>query len=154
MQNLSSTQIAKHFRELYFGGSWTWSDLQSILKNVTWQQAIKKTEGFNTIAALVYHIHYFVKVGADFLEYGKLEGSDKLSFDHPPITSEENWNAFLEEVWKYGKRFSELTAKLSDSKLQETFSDKKYGIYFRNLMGTIEHGYYHLGQISILKRMV
>ena len=37
-----SNQIAKHFREVYFGGNWTCSNLKDQLKDVTWKQATQK----------------------------------------------------------------------------------------------------------------
>ena len=44
--------------------------------------------------------------------------------------------------------------KLGDNKLAEVFAQDKYGTYFRNLMGVIEHAHYHLGQIVIIKKMI
>jgi len=43
---------------------------------------------------------------------------------------------------------------MSDQKLEEIFVDKKYGSYRRNIEGMIEHGYYHLGQISLLVKLL
>ncbi|HBC04915.1 MAG TPA: DUF1572 domain-containing protein, partial [Aequorivita sp.] len=40
-----------------------------------------------------------------------------------------------------------------DEKLNEIFADEKYGTYQRNIEGMIEHCYYHLGQISLLKKL-
>ena len=55
-----SQQIAKHFKEVYFGGNWTDVNLKDSLKDISWQQATTKLYSFNTIAALVYHIDYYV----------------------------------------------------------------------------------------------
>ena len=41
-----------------------------------------------------------------------------------------------------------------DKKLEEIFTDKKYGTYQRNLDAMIEHSNYHLGQISLIKKML
>ena len=30
-------QIAKHFREVNFGGNWTWSNLKDNLADITWK---------------------------------------------------------------------------------------------------------------------
>ncbi len=82
-----STQIAKHIRDVYWGGNWTSSNLEANLANVTWEQAITKVHSFNTIATLVYHMNYFVSVVIQILEGGPLDAKDKYSFDHPPIRS-------------------------------------------------------------------
>ena len=84
-------QIAKHFRDAYFGGNWTSVNLKDSLKDVSWQQATTKVYNFNTIATLVYHIHYYVKAVVPVLRGGSLDAHDKFSFDHPPIHNNEQW---------------------------------------------------------------
>jgi hypothetical protein len=44
--------------------------------------------------------------------------------------------------------------KLDESKLEEPFVDEKYGTYLRNLEAVIEHSYYHLGQVTLIKKMI
>ena len=58
------------------------------------------------------------------------------------------------KIWKDVERFVKLIEKLPDSILGENFTDKKYGTYFRNLNGIIEHTHYHLGQIVIIKKIL
>jgi uncharacterized damage-inducible protein DinB len=149
-----SKQIAKNFREVYFGRNWTVSNLKEHLSDVTWQQAKTKAQDFNTIATLVFHIHYFVKVTLKVLEGKPLNGNDKLSFDHPPINSQKDWLQFLDSVWSEGEQFANLIENLPDTILLENFTDGKYGNYYRNLTGIIEHTHYHLGQILLIKKMV
>ena len=43
---------------------------------------------------------------------------------------------------------------ITDEKLEEIFVNEKYGTYKRNIEGMIEHCYYHLGQISLIKKMI
>ena len=52
--------IAKHFKEIHFGGNWSDSNLQDNLSGLTWKQATTKVYSFNTIATLVYHMNYYV----------------------------------------------------------------------------------------------
>lgn len=146
--------IAKHFRDVHFGGNWTVSNLKQNLSDVTWQQAVTKVESFNTIATLTYHIHYFVNVVLKVLQGGTLQGNDKYSFDHPPITSQEDWESFLQKVWSDAEQFAELLEKLPEQKLWEHLGDEKYGTYYRNIHGIIEHTHYHLGQIVLIKKLL
>jgi hypothetical protein len=37
-----SQQLAKHFREIHFGGNWTSANLKEKLGDLTWQQATTK----------------------------------------------------------------------------------------------------------------
>ncbi len=149
-----SEQIAKHLHEIYFGGNWTCSNLKQNLLDVTWQQANQQVYGFNTIATLVYHIGYYVTIVTKRMEGHPLEGSDKESFNHPPITSQQDWENFLAQTFSNVENFVSLIEALPQEKLSQNISHEKYGIYYRNLHGIIEHAHYHLGQIALIKKIV
>ena len=152
--NPLSSQIAKHLRDVHSGGNWTVSNLRDNLQDVTWQQATKKVESFNTIATLVFHINYFVDAVKQVLKGGQLTANDKYSFDHPPVNSAGDWEKMLQKVGLDVEEAARLIEQLPDSKLFETFVDEKYGTYYRNLQGIIEHTHYHLGQIALIKKLV
>ena len=38
--------------------------------------------------------------------------------------------------------------------MKENFVDEKYGTFQRNIEAMIEHSYYHLGQIVLIKKML
>jgi hypothetical protein len=146
--------IAKHFREVHFGGNWTGVNLKETLEGVNWQQAITKVESFNTIAALVYHINYYVSVMMKVLQGEPLNASDKFSFSHPVIASQDDWENLLNKFLSDAESFAALIEKLPESKIWENFDDGKYGNYYRNLHGVIEHTHYHLGQIVLIKKLL
>lgn len=152
--NNTPSQLSQHLYQVHFGGNWTWSNLKDNLADVTWEQAIKKVGDFNTIATLTFHINYFVEVVNNVLEGNPLKGDDKLSFDHPPIQSKEDWDKLVNKVLADGEKMTALIEKFPEEKLWENIGPAKYGNYFRNLLGVIEHTHYHLGQIAILKKMV
>lgn len=149
-----SALIAKHFRDLYFGGNWTWVSLKESLEGINWQQANAKVHDFNTIAVLVYHIGYYVSIQLKVLKGGSLEGTDKDSFNCPAIESEEDWQALLSKTWNEAEEYAALVEALPESRLQEIFVNEKYGTWYRNLVGLNEHAHYHLGQIVLLKKWV
>jgi len=147
-------QIAKHFREVHFGGNWTSVNLKETLAGITWQQATTQVYSFNTIAALVYHMNYYVSAVLKVLQGEPLDASDKFSFDHPPILTREDWEKLLNKTWTDAENFASLIEQLPENKLGEIFSDEKYGNYYRNIHGIIEHGHYHLGQIILIKKLL
>lgn len=149
-----TTQLAKHIREVHFGGNWTCSDMKSVLSDVTWQQAITPVQSLNTIATLPYHVNYFVDAALKVLRGGALDAHDKFSFDHPPINSQEDWQKLLDKILRDAEDFAALVEQLPEEKLREDFTDKKYGSYFRNIQGIVEHMHYHLGQIALIKKML
>jgi hypothetical protein len=149
-----TAQIAKHFREVHFGGNWTSSNLKDHLADVTWQQATTQVYSINPIATLVYHINYYVSAILKVLRGEPLDAHDKYSFDLPPILSQEDWEKLLDKTWTDAEDFAILVEQLPESKLGENFSDEKYGSYYRNFHGVIEHTHYHLGQIVLIKKIL
>ena len=148
-----TAQIAKHFRQIHFGGNWTSVNLKETLTDVDWQQATMKMYSFNTIATLVYHMNYYVSEVLKVLKGEPLNAHDKFSFDHPPIESQEDWNKLLDKTWADAENFAILVEQMPEDKLWKIFTDEKYGNYYRNIHGIIEHTHYHLGQIVLLKKL-
>jgi hypothetical protein len=93
-----SAQLAKHFRDVYFGGNWTCSTLKDHLEGIPWEQATAKVHSLNSIAALTYHMNYFVDAALKVLQGGPLDAKDQYSFDHPPIQSQEDWEKLLKKT--------------------------------------------------------
>jgi uncharacterized damage-inducible protein DinB len=146
------TIIADHIKQVYFGGNWTAVNLKDTLNGVNWKMATRKVESFHTIAELVFHMNYFVAVILKVLHGGQLEGNDAVSFDCPPINSQADWEALQKRVYTDVDSFAELVTALPEQQLWELVGDKKYGSYYRNLHGIIEHCHYHLGQIVLIKK--
>ena len=149
-----TTQIAKHFKEVHFGVNWSWSNIKEHLADVSWQQATTKVYTFNTIAALVYHMNYFVCAATKVLQGGPLDAKDIYSFDHPLIESQEDWERMVNKTWSDAETFASLVEQMPEQQLWEDFSDNKYGNYYRNIHGVIEHCHYHLGQIVLIKKII
>ncbi len=128
--------------------------MKDVLKDVSVEKATKKTDGMNSILSLVFHVNYYIKGVYDFLTEGKLEIRDKFAFDHPQVDSEAEWKAFLETVWSDAEKFTKLLEEFPEDKLNDVFIDEKYGTYYRNFLGIIEHTHYHLGQMVIIKKII
>ena len=152
---MKTTQlIAKQLRDVYTDGNWTWATLKEKIEDVTWKEATKQIYGLNTIATLVFHINYYTHEVANALEGQPFTASDKLAFTHPPITNEEDWQNILKGVFTDGERLAQQIEKLDDVILYDYFQEEKYGSYYRNFCGIIEHFHYHLGQIVVIKKIL
>jgi DNA-binding MltR family transcriptional regulator len=149
-----NSQIAKHFRDIHFGGNWTSVNLKDTVSDLSWQQATTQVHTFNTIATLVYHMNYYVDAVLKVFQGGILDAKDQYSFTHPPLSSQEDWVTFLDKVWADAENFARLVEELPEHKWMEDFTDPKYGNYYRNIHGIIEHMHYHLGQIVLIKKLV
>jgi uncharacterized damage-inducible protein DinB len=148
------SQIARHLREVHVGGNWTAVNLKDSLNDLTWEQAITKVDSLNSVAALLFHINYYISGVSKVLQGGPLEIKDKFSFDHPAIASQDDWEKLLNKTFSDVGSFATLIEQLPESKLEEPFTDGKYGTYYRNLQGIVEHTHYHLGQIVIIKKLL
>lgn len=60
----------------------------------------------------------------------------------------------MNKTWTDAENFASLIEQLPESKLDEIFVDEKYGSYYRNFLGIIEHIHYHLGQIVLIKKIL
>ncbi len=147
-------QIAKQLRAVYFGGNWTGVNLKDVLKDVTWEQATTKVYSFNTIVTLLYHTNYYIEAVTKVLHGEPLNAKDEYSFIHPPVQSKEDWENLVSKTFTEAEAFACLIEQLPDSKLWETMAEEKYGNYYRNLTGIIEHLHYHLGQVVLVQKMV
>ncbi len=146
-------QIAKHLRDVHFGGNWTSVNLKDTLTGITLEQATKKNADLNSIAVLVFHMNYYVDVIIKVLQGQPVKAHDKFSFELPPLRSEEEWQSLVNKALTEAETLAGLIEQLSESQLDDFFMDQKYGTYYRNFHGLIEHCHYHLGQIVILKKL-
>ena len=150
-----SQQLAKRFREVMLDGKWIANtNVKDQLVQTDWELALKQVGNHNSIAALTYHIGYYIEGVLQVLKGGELEIRDKYSFDLPPIESQADWDALLNKLWYHSEEFAQYVEQLPVSQLEEVFVQEKYGTYRRNIEGMIEHGYYHLGQITLLRKLI
>ncbi|MDR3010731.1 MAG: DinB family protein [Sphingobacterium sp.] len=147
--------IANRLREVLLNGHWIANtNYQEQLLDTTWEQAIFKINNLNTIAALTYHINYYLEGLLTAFERGKLEISDKYSFDVPVIASKADWDSLVNKFLKNAAAFADSITTFEEEQFDQPFIDEKYGSYLRNIEAVIEHSYYHLGQISLIKKMI
>lgn len=151
----SSIALATRFREVILNGTWIANtNFKAQLENTNWEMVTQKVGNLNTIALLAQHIHYYINGINQVFAGGTLDIKDKYSFDFSPITSQEQWEIFLQRFWKDAETFTQYVEQLTDEQLNADFTNPNYGSYYRNIDGMIEHSYYHLGQIALIKKML
>ncbi|WPO77045.1 DUF1572 domain-containing protein [Flavobacterium sp. KACC 22761] len=151
----NALEIANRFREIILNGTWVANtNYKNQLENLDWKIAVAEVQNLNTIAILAQHIHYYISGINQVFKGGTLDIKDKFSFDFPPIQSQQEWEIFLNKFWDAAEEFASLVEQMPDEKLDEGFVDVKYGTYRRNIDCMIEHSYYHLGQIVLIKKLL
>lgn len=155
MQPNTAAKLTERFREVFLSGTWvTGTNYRAQLSELSWEQATRKVANLNTIAQLTFHIHYYIAGVLQVFRGGPLEIRDKYSFDMKPVESEEDWLALRERFLTDAEAFAQAIEQMSDSRLAEGFVKPEYGDFQRNIDVMIEHGYYHLGQIVLIKKMM
>jgi len=150
-----SLAIANRAREVLLNGHWIANtNFKEQILSINFYQATQKVGNLNTIAALTFHINYYLEGLLNVFNGGKLDISDKYSFDLPDIQSETDWDKLVNNFLSNSEHFINQVEQLADNILDEPFVDEKYGTYLRNVEGVIEHSYYHLGQVSLIKKMI
>ncbi len=151
----STINIANRFREVILNGTWIANtNFKDQLSQTDWELATAKIGSLNTIAVLAQHIHYYIKGINNVFSGGTLDIRDQFSFEFAPIDSKQKWDDFLSTFWADAEAFASLVEQLPTEKLQQSFVDEKYGSYQRNIDAMIEHSYYHLGQIVLIRKML
>lgn len=148
-------QLTKRFREVILDGKFIANtNYKDQLDGLDWKTATTQVGSLNTIAVLAQHIHYYIHGINNVLKGGTLDISDKYSFDFPPVQSQPEWDTFLQRFWSDAETFATLVEQLPEERLSHAFVDERYGNYQRNVDAMIEHSYYHLGQIVLLKKLL
>jgi hypothetical protein len=147
--------LANRIREVFLNGKWIANtNYKEQIITINWEQATKKINNLNTIAALTYHINYYLAGLLRAFDTGKLEISDTYSFNLTPINTDKDWALLMTDFLNNAQHFANRIELMDDSILDQPFIDEKYGTYLRNIEGVIEHSYYHLGQISLIKKLI
>ena len=145
--------LASRLKEVLTEGKWiVGTNFKEQIVNLDWKEAVHKVEDFNTIASLTFHIHYYIAGVIKVLEGGPLDIQDKFSFNSPPITSNQDWRDLANRFCSDSEKIINLVEGMTEEKLQSNFVDDKYGTYYRNIDVMIEHTYYHLGQIILIRK--
>lgn len=147
--------LASRLSEVLLDGTWIANtNFKAQLLSLNYQQATRKVGSLNTIAALTFHINYYLDGILNVFRGGGLEIRDQYSFDVPQISSESEWKIMVDNFIASSEAFVEAVEFLPAEILDKAFVEEKYGSYLRNIEGVIEHSYYHLGQVSLIKKLI
>ena len=118
--------LAGRLREVFLNGHWIANtNYKEQLQDVDWKHATRKVESLNTVAALTYHINYYLAGLLQVFNGGALEIRDKYSFDMPPITSEAEWEKLKNEFLANAEAFAAAVEQLPEDVLDKPFLDEK-----------------------------
>ena len=148
-----SKLIAAHIREVYEGNNWTDINIADTVKDVSLEEAVTITPASrNTIAALLYHIKFYIEIVLQRLDGISPEISDANGFDMPALKSEAEWKKLIDNSHRSFNKLADAAENFPEERLNE-ITPNGVSSYYKTLHGVVEHAHYHLGQIVILKNL-
>ncbi len=151
----TAQSLADRFREVMLNGKCVANtNFKDKLSTVSFDQAFYTMGQHNSIALLTYHMDYYVKGVLDVYNGQPLTIRDKYSFDMPRLESPEAWEALKKDLNDHSEAYAAKVEQMTDETLRSVFVHSKYGSNQRNIEAMIEHGYYHLGQISLIHKLI
>jgi len=155
MQNFISKSLSARLHEVLLNGTWiAGTNWKNELLKTDFSLAVCEFKQFNTISLLCFHLNYYMQGLCSVLQGKPLEISDRFSFDAPKLHSEEDWENRKALFLKNAGLLIEFMEQASDDFLLSDFVQPQYGTWQKNIEGFIEHAWYHLGQVVLLRKMI
>lgn len=146
--------LSDRFAETYLNGRWICgTNVTELINSVSYREAVKSLHDLNSIALLAFHLSYYLGGVLQVLNGGKLDISDSKSFDMSKMSNEVQWKLLCSQLTDRATQVLRKIELMNQDELHSDFSEGKYGSILRNIEGLIEHGYYHLGQMVLIKKM-
>lgn len=151
----NNRELAKRFSDVILNNSWVANNsYKNQLTDLPLEVVLFKYQSLHSIAALTQHVHYYIAGILNVFNGGNLDIKDIYSFDFPPIHTIEQWHTFLAVFWTDAASFTQKLEEMDENTLNSIFVKKEYGTYRFNINTLIEHSYYHLGQIVLIKKLI
>jgi uncharacterized damage-inducible protein DinB len=152
---MNPASLANRIREVILNGKWIANtNLREQITGLSLEIAQKKVGSHNSIAALSFHTHYYLSGVLRALETGVLDIKDQYSFDMPDLIDERAWVEMQQKIWDDAEKFASFVQNMTPEQLNADFVNPKYGSVERNINAIIEHSYYHLGQIVLIRKLI
>lgn len=146
--------ISKHLSEAFEGGNWSDVWVRDIVQDISLPEAITITEASpNSIASLIYHMMAYNKAICRRLNGEEPQIGEANGFDMPALHNEQDWQQLLFDAFTSARALADAIGDFPEKKLFDEKPPGK-GTYYKKIHGVIEHNYYHLGQIRILKGLI
>ena len=146
--------LSANILKVFEGNNWTEVSVSGVLSGISFQQANTVTAASkNTIAGLAHHLLYWNNVIMQRMQGEDPSIPDSNGFDVGELTSEEEWQKLVAKLHQSFIDLSNTMRNFPEDRLKDFTKIGKSTIE-NNLYGIIEHAYYHLGQMMILKNLL
>lgn len=152
---MKSIFLAERLQEVLIDGQWVVkTNIKDQIVDLNKAQATQKSNDKKSIAEIVFHLNYFLGGIIKVFDGGSLDIRDKYSYDMPPILQENDWERLRNEFFLNSEKIISQIKDIPDEALQHDFGNGKYGTNVLNISAMVEHSFFHLGQICLLRKML
>ncbi|HEV3039931.1 MAG TPA: DinB family protein [Candidatus Angelobacter sp.] len=152
--NTQCLRIADQLHRAFDGDPWHGSPVREILSGLSEGQASKHVlASGHSIWELVNHVNRWERAALGAINGVPMPQSPPPEVDWPAPSpgNETAWKSSVDQLFTTNKQLVEAIKGLQDSRLQETVPGRSYDFYYL-LLGIIQHGLYHAGQMAILRK--
>ena len=119
--------LSNYLREVYLQGTWIANtNLKNELSQTTFLQAVKEESGLNSIAALTFHLSYYLEGLLPAFQDMPLTIHDEHSFTFHLSTSTIEWNTQVNHLLQLAETCDILIKSLTLAKLNVPFDNANY----------------------------
>lgn len=156
---MNNARINHHIdllKRVYHGDNWVDESYEGKLNTISEKEAFTQPiPGVHSVAEIVWHCIYWRKVNVQRLLGNNAYRDETLEeFNFLPIDrlKQKGWKALLQELNDSQQEIFDVLVGKTDDFLANTY---KPGYSFDFLIeGTVQHDYYHLGQIGLVVKML
>lgn len=149
-----SEAISKQVTEAYEGNSWSDVCVKDIVSDILFSEAVSVTVASpNSIASILYYIMFYNRAICQRLRGEEPYINDANGFDLSPLQNEDDWKQLVSDAMDTSRALADAIRNFPQEKLFDENPAGK-GTFYKKFHGVIEHNYYHLGQIMILKKLL
>jgi uncharacterized damage-inducible protein DinB len=146
--------LAQNLLHTFEGDNWTDVSIADTLADISFKEAITRTAASpNTIASLVNHLWYWNTIIMLRMKGENPVIPEENGFDVGKLNTEHDWKKLVAKTHRSFIDLADAIRNFPPEKLPDPVSNGRSTVS-RNLYGIIEHAYYHLGQIVMLKHLV
>jgi len=145
-------RIVKMIGEVYDGKPWYGPSVKTVLLEVDEKYAGLKAGNSHTVIEIIYHMIAWRNYTTQVLEGNySYDVTDELNF--PEVTGINTIKEAIEQLDMSQVMLLKAISVFNESNLLDKVEGRKYNWYYL-IQGIIHHDIYHLGQISLLKRIL
>lgn len=149
--------ISKRLNQVFQDDPWYGESIMDVLENLNIDDVNKiPREDFNSIARIVLHMitwrEFAIKSfqGDDSFN---VQQNDANDWKEITITTEQEWESLLRKLKETQSNILSILQASQDSILNQKVPTRTYSIEYL-LEGIIQHDVYHLGQITLVKKLI